>query len=44
MEEFEEGRLTSGSKNGPVVTNKDQALAIAISESKKRHKKKKKDK
>lgn len=39
MEEFEEGALHSGSKKGPVVKNKKQALAIAISESKKKKKK-----
>lgn len=42
MEEFEEGSLRSSSKKGPVVTSKDQALAIAISESKKKKPKKKK--
>lgn len=44
MEEFKEGELRSGSKKGPVVTNKDQAVAIAISESKKKKPKKKKGK
>ena len=34
MHEFKEGSLHSGSKKGPVVTNKKQAIAIAISEKK----------
>jgi len=45
MHEFKEGELRSGSKNGPVVTNPKQSLAIALSEageSKKKKKKKKK--
>ena len=36
MKEFRRGTLHSGS--GQIVTNKDQAIAIAISESKKRKK------
>lgn len=40
MEEFKQGQLRSGSKNGPVVTKPRQALAIAISESKRAGKKK----
>jgi len=44
LSEFKEGTLKSGSKKGPKVTSKRQALAIAISESKKVNKKKKKDK
>lgn len=36
MEEFEHGSLHSGSKKGPKVTNKKQALAIAISEARKK--------
>ena len=36
--EFKEGKLHSGSKKGPLVTNPKQATAIAISESKKRKK------
>lgn len=32
MEEFKEGSLHSGSKEGPVVKNKRQAIAIALSE------------
>jgi hypothetical protein len=35
MEEFEAGTLRSGSKHGPKVTNKDQALAIGLSEARK---------
>lgn len=33
MHEFKEGELRSGSKKGPKVTNKRQAVAIALSES-----------
>lgn len=33
MKEFGEGKLHSGSKKGPVVTNKKQAIAIALSEA-----------
>ena len=35
MEEFKEGKLHSGSKMGPKVKNKKQAIAIAISEGRK---------
>ena len=35
MEEMEEGKLHSGSKKGPVVTNKKQGIAIALSEARK---------
>lgn len=45
MDKFEEGKLHSGSKKGPLVTSKDQAIAIGLSESgqsKKKSKKKKK--
>jgi hypothetical protein len=31
--EFHEGKLHSGSKKGPVVTNPKQAIAIALSEA-----------
>jgi hypothetical protein len=34
--EFGEGQLHSGSKNGPVVTNRKQATAIALSEERKK--------
>lgn len=33
MGEFKEGKLHSGSKSGPEVTNRKQALAIAMSEA-----------
>lgn len=36
MEEFKEGKLRSGSKKGPRVTNPEQAIAIALSEARKR--------
>ncbi len=35
MKEFEKGELHSGSKKGPEVTNKKQAVAIALSEARK---------
>ena len=35
MEEYKEGALHSGSKKGPVVENKKQAIAIALSEARK---------
>lgn len=31
--EFGQGKLHSGSKHGPVVTNQKQAVAIALSEA-----------
>ena len=36
MHEFKEGKLRSGSKKGPEVTNPKQAIAIALSESRKK--------
>jgi len=33
MHEFKEGKLHSGSKKGPEVNKKSQALAIALSEA-----------
>lgn len=33
MGEFKDGTLRSGSKSGPKVTGKKQALAIALSEA-----------
>jgi Family of unknown function (DUF6496) len=39
MHEFKEGKLHSGSKKGPEVTNPKQAVAIALSESRKYSKK-----
>lgn len=38
MHEFKEGELHSGSKKGPKVTNKAQAVAIALSEQRKANK------
>lgn len=35
MSEFKSGMLRSGSKKGPKVTNRKQAIAIALSESRK---------
>lgn len=40
MHEYKEGKLHSGSKNGPEVKDKAQAVAIAISEAHKASKKK----
>ena len=42
MTEFKEDKLHSGSKKGPKVTDKKQALAIAIHEAKEKGSKKKK--
>lgn len=36
MGEFKSGTLHSGSKKGPVVTNRKQAIAIAMNEKRKR--------
>ena len=35
MHEFEEEKLHSGSKKGPVVKNPKQAIAISLSEARK---------
>ncbi len=35
MGEFKENKLHMGSKKGKIVKNKDQAIAIALSESRK---------
>ena len=42
MKEFKSGSLHSGSKKGPVVKNRKQAIAIALSEAGKAKKAKKK--
>jgi hypothetical protein len=36
MHEFKEGSLHSGSKKGPVVKGRKQAIAIALSEARKK--------
>lgn len=41
MEEYKEGKLHSGSKKGPEVSNRRQAVAIAMSEARKEALKKK---
>jgi hypothetical protein len=41
MHEFKEGALHSGSKKGPQVQNRKQAIAIALSEARKARKKRK---
>lgn len=33
MKEFKAGKLHSGSKHGPVVTSRKQAIAIGLSEA-----------
>ncbi len=35
MKEYKEGKLHSGSKSGPQVKNRKQAVAIALSEARK---------
>lgn len=41
MSEYKHGDLHSGSKKGPVVKNKKQAVAIALSEQRRANRKKK---
>jgi hypothetical protein len=36
MQEYDKGELHSGSKKGPVIKNRKQALAVAISEAKRK--------
>jgi|TARA_R100000315_G_C5091165_1_gene52459 hypothetical protein len=36
MKEYRAGKLRSGSKKGPKVKNKKQAIAIALSEARKK--------
>jgi hypothetical protein len=36
MHEFKEGTLHSGSASGPMVTNRKQAIAIAMSEARRK--------
>jgi len=38
MKKFKEGKLHSGSKKGPIVSDAKQAIAISLSEAKKRKK------
>jgi hypothetical protein len=40
MHEFKAGKLQSGSKKGPEVTNRKQAVAIAMSEARRSGKRK----
>lgn len=42
MREFKKGELNSGSKTGPVVKSRKQAIAIALSEAKQSNKKRSK--
>lgn len=44
LHEFKEGKLHSGSKKGPKVKSRKQAVAIALSEARNAKKKKKKSK
>lgn len=38
MHEYKHGQLHSGSKHGPRVTSRKQAIAIALSEARRRKK------
>lgn len=40
MHEFKEGELHGGSKSGPMVHDKKQAIAIALSEQRKKNREK----
>lgn len=40
MERYAKGKLHSGSKNGPIVKNPKQAIAISLSVARKKKKKK----
>ena len=40
LSEFKRGKLHSGSKTGPIVKNRKQAIAIALSEQRKGKKQK----
>ena len=42
MHEYKAGSLHSGSKKGPTVTSRKQAIAIALSEQRKAAKKRRK--
>jgi Family of unknown function (DUF6496) len=44
MGEFKRGKLHSGSKTGPKVTSRKQAIAIGMSEDREAKKKRKKKK
>jgi len=41
MREYKAGKLHSGSKKGPVVKSRKQAVAIALSEQRRMNRKKK---
>lgn len=41
MREYKAGKLHSGSKKGPVVKSRKQAVAIAMSEARRMNRKKK---